>query len=323
MSEKNKKVNDIINNLITELQEFEDSVKQCDTYSHDLKEILEITSEIGSSWSGSWLGYHADLYYTNFQRPPMRFDADSGLSLRRQRGWEAKTYDDIVRFINHRYNGPTLEEIESSLDNIILKNDLPDKLCSDLSFIRNIDKLRSEVEILDKIENITWQIPASNLINEWMPKGRYLTSDIEAVSQGIRTAPHISCRARVSSLRSIPYQANNFIKWSKKLIGQIETKISIDENLLQDTKIIENSSIENSSNNKDFRNKVYVVIGVSTVCFGAIGVINTTEFVKQFFSFDPQLLSNIAIVLFFTPFIVAGALVVYWSITEISKRLRN
>ena len=45
-----------------------------------LNAIWESANEIGKSASGSWLGYHANVYYAGFKPPPagVHFDVDNG-----------------------------------------------------------------------------------------------------------------------------------------------------------------------------------------------------------------------------------------------------
>ena len=35
-----------------------------------LERLQQATNEIGKAWSGSWLGYHANVYYENLEPPP-------------------------------------------------------------------------------------------------------------------------------------------------------------------------------------------------------------------------------------------------------------
>jgi hypothetical protein len=40
-------------------------------YRRQLEPLLDTLDTIGESHSGSWAGYHAELYYGSFQKPPL------------------------------------------------------------------------------------------------------------------------------------------------------------------------------------------------------------------------------------------------------------
>ena len=40
------------------------------TVQEPLERLQQATNEIARAWSGSWLGYHANVYYDNLQPPP-------------------------------------------------------------------------------------------------------------------------------------------------------------------------------------------------------------------------------------------------------------
>jgi hypothetical protein len=65
----------------------------------DAEKIGAAVRRIGSSWSGSTLGHHSEIYYRNFQRPPLPFNAEWGTQMGMPEGWYM----------------PTVEEVESAI----------------------------------------------------------------------------------------------------------------------------------------------------------------------------------------------------------------
>ncbi|KAF5079961.1 hypothetical protein [Methanobacterium aggregans] len=244
MAQNNEKI-EFLDNLQKELDNFNKNIKKALSYKKDLNALLDIINQIQESWSGSWIGYHADLYYKNFERPPIneRFDSEWGLQHRSQPNWEEKTYADVIRAIEKKYHGTSLNKIETSL-NKIQKEDLHTSVCSDLSFIRTFDKFDKEIEILEEIENIKWKFSQGDIIRGLRPT-HYATRDSLALSQGVKVPPHIQYEAKILSLLSLIKSIENFIKLTNRLIRQIRTRIFFKP----ETNLTNSSSINHSPSN--------------------------------------------------------------------------
>lgn len=80
-------------------------------------EILDKTvTEIGKSWSGSWLGYHACVYHMDFKIPPQgsHFSQEWGLMDPMYNddttgSWIEYNYDDVRSHIFEKTNGDEFE----------------------------------------------------------------------------------------------------------------------------------------------------------------------------------------------------------------------
>lgn len=62
-----------------------------------LRSLEEAAAQVGKAWSGSWIGYHANIYYKNFEDPPVgaRFRSDEGP---RHSPWDDGTIGDWEEF---------------------------------------------------------------------------------------------------------------------------------------------------------------------------------------------------------------------------------
>ena len=60
------------------------------------EKIIDACHRVGESWSGSWAGYHARLYYDNFERPPLEdvFNVEWG-GLHGFEGWQDRSPDEV------------------------------------------------------------------------------------------------------------------------------------------------------------------------------------------------------------------------------------
>lgn len=220
----------ILENLKLKIGEFSNAITpSIKSYREDLKKLDEIIIKIGESWSGSWIGFHSNLYYKGFKKPKWNesFDSEWGSIHRIPEYWEEKSYDDISSYINTNYKVGDILEIQNFLSTHVENGkELQTNLITELSLIRDFKNFDQEIKILEKIENIKWGISPSDFIKNMRPN-RFESRDSFAMAQGIKIPPHILYQAKVLFCLSIISDIEDFIKLSKRLIRQIELKESI------------------------------------------------------------------------------------------------
>ena len=65
-----------MSDLHSELQEITDSLDRLaaqgrsEEIQQPIRRLKDAVKQVGESWSGSWMGYHATVYYKDFQPPP-------------------------------------------------------------------------------------------------------------------------------------------------------------------------------------------------------------------------------------------------------------
>lgn len=220
----------ILKNLKLKIEEFSNSIApSIKSYRDDLNKLSKITTKIGESWSGSWIGFHSNLYYRRYKKPKWNesFDSEWGSINGIPASWEEKSYDEISSFIDTYFKGKNILDIQEFLSRQVEDaKKLQTTLCTELSLISDFKNFDKEIEILEKIENIKWGASQSDFIKYRMPK-QFTSRDSFALSQGIKTPPHIQYQANVLSCLSIISAIENFIKSSKRLIRQIEIRENV------------------------------------------------------------------------------------------------
>lgn len=196
----------------------------------DVQEPLGVLEDaanaVGKSWSGSWLGYHANVYYEDLRpRPPgAHFSQESGLRddyLSETTGTWAEFDPEYVEAAIHEQAGnphmgashglrqETGREFESQKLNVL--SIIESVGASDNFLMRlggDLDKLR----IVD----------SSDVINAWRPGGRFLSRDMLALGQGLWTPPHVSVLAKVIATR----QALDAVEKLAKIARQAGSHLS-------------------------------------------------------------------------------------------------
>lgn len=204
---------------------------ELDAYiEYDSKEadaLIEAASEIGKSWSGSWLGYHSCIYYENFEDPPPGavFSQEWGLmdsmSMGSRGSWHEYNFDDVVSLIYERANNPSIEELlESTRESEEAFDEAKASVLSIVHAGHDLENDKFLASLVKKIEDATL-FDESDLIDYWRPKGQVISRDMVAIEKGQVIPPHFSVLAKANAA-TFPYKA---CKDLRKLIVRLASHI--------------------------------------------------------------------------------------------------
>jgi predicted nucleotide-binding protein len=159
-----------------------------------------------ASWSGSNIGYHATVYFEGLQpKPPeAQFSAEWGLmdrwpTHRPHPGWCLMDRQAVIDQLLDRAGNPVLDAISATLAPLeeVFSN-LKERAISLLTAVLAegpdafIERKLHQVEELKLASRHTIEMSA-------LPRGRFMTRDSHAMSQGLQVAPHQSLIAYVLS----------------------------------------------------------------------------------------------------------------------------
>jgi len=177
--------------------------------SNPLNALGEAADKTGRSFSGSWLGYHARVYYEDFQPPPpgARFDQEWGFGDHLLPGigsrgrWQEFDPEDVKSAIYSLAGSPDLGPARAAARRAAEVFDgARDEAVSvlEIELSRGADLFLSQVKRgLEKLESIS----AHDLVRQWSPDVRVITRDTVALGQGNRVPPHIEVLAEVVSIK--------------------------------------------------------------------------------------------------------------------------
>jgi hypothetical protein len=165
---------------------------------------------IGRSWSGSNIGYHAWVYYEDFQPPPpgavwsmewgkLRGPFSGGGS---EGEWRQFNPDDVLRVIYQRAGDPNLDEIERLAAEAEREFEASRREAK--SMIQTAKEQGPDGrldEILKEIDDIK-VLTLSIGIMVQLPRGQLMSRDVEAMAAGRQGAPHQQVFARINMWRS-------------------------------------------------------------------------------------------------------------------------
>lgn len=185
--------------------------------SPELDFLAKSASNIGESWSGSWLGYHSKVYYKNFQPPPpgAAFSQEWGFKNAYDMGsrgdWVEYKYDYVIQLIIEQAGSPILDKIFSDGEEAIeLFEEIKSSTLSlvYLNFDPDNDKfLNGLVEKIEKTKNYS----ESDFISFQRPSGQIMSRDMIAIQQGLVIPPHLAILAKVMAAEG-PFQTCDELK---------------------------------------------------------------------------------------------------------------
>lgn len=220
-------ITDTIERLRKEIESFKENHQETlEKAREDLETLSSAVESIYPSASGSWVGYQASLYFVGFQAPPhtYQFD-DSMMAVTRQlpRGWEEKTFDDIVEYVATNTGSLTLEavspDIQKAQDNA---KEIECFIETDILPLKYDEKYEPEIanlkEFLDKHK---WSVSYDSVRSRHVPT-LHTCRDPLAHQQGLKTPPHVDYKVDIQ-MEMIRFSSISiFIDYLEKFVRKIE-----------------------------------------------------------------------------------------------------
>jgi predicted nucleotide-binding protein len=173
-----------------------------------LRRLEEAASAIGKAWSGSALGYHAQIYYKDL-KPPLpgaHFSQEWGLQdswpiVATTGDWVEYDADDVQRRILRAAGNPELGPARDLAGRgQALFETTNSEVLSILTTAHGQKPDTFVASLKEQVEKLS--IPSKGEVTRrLMPSGEIMSRDSLAVSQRIRVPPHISVLADVFALK--------------------------------------------------------------------------------------------------------------------------
>lgn len=193
-----------------------------------LDRLQKAAEAAGKSASGSWLGYHAYIYYGRVEVPPpgAHFDRTWGLlegtvSNRTSGDWVEHKPEDIVEVIRRRAGSPDLALAHT------FHEEAREEIAKCKSTLLSIIQvhLTHNDPYLESIKERINNAPAarqSDVIETLAPSGSFIIRDELAASQGRVTPPHLTVLAEVYAIKINRETVDQLIK----VVNDIQVHLS-------------------------------------------------------------------------------------------------
>src|SRR5262245_25565717 len=160
--------------------------------------LKDAATATGRSWSGSWLGYQANVYYRNLAPIPQgtHFSSEWGLRQTYSPGtvgtWQEFTSESIQQSIQGRAGSPDMEMIRRKVDAAATRGlEARTTLLALLGAVRRTVGSEPNLAAVQKdIEDIR-MVHDDEILNLWRPKAPSITRDARAANQGMQAPGHL------------------------------------------------------------------------------------------------------------------------------------
>lgn len=172
-----------------------------------LTALKDAAGVVGQASSGSWLGYHARVYYADLEAPPpgARFSQEWGLKesfAEATRGdWREYRPEQVKDHVRALACHPDLSEATNSAAKAretfhAAKAEIESILHTELESKADgyLEGLQGELQKTDSMN-------PSEVIEVLAPKGQVMTRDVIALGQRMQVPPHIEVEAEVMSIQ--------------------------------------------------------------------------------------------------------------------------
>jgi predicted nucleotide-binding protein len=173
-----------------------------------LTRLQNAAENIGESWSGSWIGYHANVYYHAFHPPEPgdHFSVEWGLmnvtDSDAMTGWSERRPEEVRAAIFEVAGKPDISSYEDTARKV--KQLVAEKREELLSLLQAAASHTEEDAFIARLRDEAKGLKAfsaQDFIKHQSPSGGVWSRDSTAVTQGIWTPPHIIVLAEVFAIR--------------------------------------------------------------------------------------------------------------------------
>lgn len=215
-------------------------LKETDSLEQKLKEelaevsgrsnrLFEAATNLVQCWSGSYFGYHSELYYGNFERPPLdkRFSPEWGGIHGIPPGWRSRGSDEVKTQIETVASTKFADVELSSKEMTRVARELQSKILVGLAPLQRLEGFTNEKKLLGEIESFKWEIKASTYAHEQLPS-QFMSRDSSAVAEGAKIPAHLYYEAEAHESLSRCTFLLEFLKLAKRCLGQVQTQMSLE-----------------------------------------------------------------------------------------------
>jgi predicted nucleotide-binding protein len=197
-----------------------------------IQALINAVNRIGKASSGSWVGYHANVYYDGLNPPPpgAYFSQEWGLEGISSLDWGSKgdwyeyDPDNVKDAIYEAAGNPDLKPVRQLAEKSRIlfeeaESEILSILVSEISsspdgFIESIRDEVRELEFLDRHE----------ILNRRAPKRKLIIRDVRAANQGSKAPPHERVRAEIVELHNSIALVSELEKLARKAGSHLARK---------------------------------------------------------------------------------------------------
>jgi hypothetical protein len=189
--------------------------------------ILEASRLVERSWSGWGFGYHWDLYYGDFEKPPLEdsFSVEWGGIHGLPPEWHPRTPEEVRDRIEH-LSGTSIDKLRSDDVNLVKSAEqLLEDLLIDLGVLVQTRGSSEDQALLQEIRELKWgREQETKYIAQALKTLPNMTRDSEAFAQGLRVPSHSYYASVAAGISAHCEAIERLWKLSLRLTKQLEAR---------------------------------------------------------------------------------------------------
>lgn len=212
-------ITDNLGALLGKLAHLKDASTVTAEIKRKCRALTDAGIKVGESWSGSFAGYHSELYFGNFEKPPLalQFDPEWGGIHGIPDGWRVRSPEDVKSRIE-QLAANRFDEITSELENLVdSAKAFQRELSVELAELHGAPDCEREKQLLQEIEQAKWLSKMNEYIHSNTPK-TFVSRDSRAMSQGIRVPAHLYYEAEGFDLAFQAKTVEDFVHKAEQLL---------------------------------------------------------------------------------------------------------
>jgi hypothetical protein len=203
-------------------QEFGDLVN---VISEESEKLIDAAWQVAESFSGSWFGWHSEMYFKDFERPPLgsRFSVEWGAYHGLPPGWRVRSKEEVEAEIERR-SGLLFSDLQLRLKALVeVSKQLRDEIVLELLPVLPANS-SPQTEILKEIENLDFGNRAQTEFCSAAHQSSPNTSrDANAVYSGRKLPAHIYYESRAVQFAAFCANSKDLCQKARKLLKLIHT----------------------------------------------------------------------------------------------------
>jgi uncharacterized protein (TIGR02391 family) len=205
-------------------QKFAAKLEKCARLSEKLSDNC---SKLSRSWSGSFAGWHGNMYFRDFEIPSIhqKFSGEWGGIHGILSGWEEKQPEQVSAKLGELVgNGFSIDQLESDIKSFRQEVETLQReiVISYAAFSFNAD-MSKEKELCEKVENYSFGASKNEFIRARLPES-LMSRDSEAIRQGMCTPAWLYYEGIALEGISLCKAINDFFILIDRLSRQLENK---------------------------------------------------------------------------------------------------
>ena len=191
--------------------------------------LIEAGGTVEASASGSNFGYHAELYYRDFEKPPLgrQFNVEWGGINGPQQGWMQKSRDEVKRRMEE-LSGVRFDKLEGDRASLVdAAKSLCEELLIELASLHTAKGLAKEKMLLDQLEKLGWAEKAQEeYCSAAVRTYPNMTRDSNAAMQGTRLPAHDYFEGIAVQGDKTCDSVEGFWRTSERLLRQLSAQLA-------------------------------------------------------------------------------------------------